>query len=76
MEAGSIGVIPVGQTVHSSLHIHLGMEVVPASWVRFQPHGYPNGSDVSLFLDERSPFCSCVKTFEKESEIVNFRLQS
>lgn len=61
--------------IHPSLHTHLDMEVVPARWVCFQPHGYPNGSDVSLFLEERSPFWSRVKTLEKENEIVNFRLQ-
>lgn len=53
----------------------LDMEVVPVSWVHFQPHGCPNGSDVSLFVDERSPFWSCVQTFEKESEIVSFMFQ-
>lgn len=66
METQSIGVIPVGQTVSIPVCTHLDMEIVSASWVHFQPHGYPNGSDVSLFLDEMSPFWSCVKTFEKE----------
>lgn len=76
MEAQSIGVIPVGQAGSIPVCTLLDMEVVPASWVHFQPHECPSGSDVSLFVDEKSSFWSCVQTFEKESEIVNFMLQS
>ena len=73
MEAQSIEIIPVGQT-GSILVCTWTWKLSLLGRISFWHHGYPNGSDVPLFLDGNSPFWLCLRTFGKESEMLNIKL--